>query len=166
MKSNLYKKFNMFLEAMGATDEEYYSMVDNIYADSNELRKLIRMGDEMGKDIADSDIKTEKSDSGNLIIRYIVSEEKKLLIVLGIISKEHKIIREDIDDLKDWLVELEDYFREGYTLMASTNKYSYPFLKKVLKNLDKDGVRYDISKQATPIEFEGTKWENITVRPI
>ena len=164
MRNNIFKKFELFLEATTASDDEYYEFVDKLYADSEEFKTLIRQGDQMAKQFANSDIITEKSDSGNLIIRYIVSENPKLLILIGIVSKEHKLVRGDVEDLKNWVLELSDYIKEGFKVMASTNKFSKPFVDKALKKLDKEGIEYSIERQPTPIEYKGVSWENIVIQ--
>lgn len=158
---SLHTSYKIFTEAKSATSDEYYEYSSKIYP---HLIDFIKQGDELGKSITGSEIITLKSDSDNLIIRYIVSDT--IVIILGAVTKEGKLVRGDVEDLRKWIDELVGYIEDGKTILTSPNELSEPLLHKALTEVKKRGIELDIMKHGLPIRDvnKNLNWVNYQIR--
>jgi ankyrin repeat protein len=141
-------------------DKEYRESLMNYYKGDSELVDMILQGEDSAKMQFNSDIQTRKSDSGNLIVRFI--EKGHNLGILGIISKKGKVIKEDVNNLKSWINELVDKIEKGYNIYTSANEISKAILEKTIKLAEQKGIKVKIQK-AGGFEYKGMKWDNMMI---
>lgn len=140
-------------------DDEYFNTLMDYYGDK-EIIDYIKMGEDVAKNQMNSEIKTERSDSSNILIRYI--EDNKRIAVLGVISKKGKVLKADINSMKSWINRLVQKLKEGYVLYTSANKFSKLLLNRVINIAKKEGV--DLKKQTHgSVNFKGINWDNIII---
>ena len=91
-----------------ATNQEYIEIFDNVYDWSQNTMDMIGHGD---REISSMGLNPEviKSDSGNLIIKYVVDEQKKVVYMIGLMARDGKFKREDVPDYKLWINRLMEY---------------------------------------------------------
>lgn len=157
MKSYL----ELFLEAplneiQQSSTEEFLDSVDNYYGD-NEVSSMIKASEEMlGHYIDTSKIQTEKTDNENLIIRFY--EDSHQIFILGMISKSGKINRNDLNELKFWMNTLKQKMKKGKVVISSLNKFSFPILTRVVKELEADGYIVQKTKMNST-KIKGINWD-------
>jgi hypothetical protein len=105
-----------------------------------------------------SKIVTQKSDNGNLIVRYSVGND--IVAILGVVSVSGKLKRADLSDFHYWVKGIIDYLKQGYRVFTSPNSLSKPLFDKVVKRAEKEGLNVKVTSGGT-VEFGGTKWENL-----
>lgn len=156
----MIKNFNEFVnEALESTDEEYYEYILKHY--SEDLLKTIKKGEEMAMSMTNAKITTMKSDSENLIVRWIDSDP---VIILGAVTITGKLNRGDILDLKIWINECIEKIEEGKTIITSPNQLSTPLIEKIIRLCEQKGIELYVDIQDTPIEESGIKWKNYIIR--
>jgi hypothetical protein len=157
MKSYL----QIFLEAtldetQQSSTQEFLDAVDDYYGD-DEVSSMIRSSEQMlGRHIDTSQIQTEKTDNENLIIRFY--EDPRQIFILGMISKSGKINRNDLNELKEWMSTLKQKMKRGKVVMSSLNKFSFPIMSRVVKELEADGFSVNKSKMNTT-KIKGVQWD-------
>lgn len=68
--------------------------------------------------------------NGNLYLKYEAFSRKKQFIIMGFVSKKHKMTPEDKEDICHLFDFLHDVVEKGYAIVTSCNRFSLPFLKK------------------------------------
>lgn len=138
----------------------YFDAIDNYY-NSPGLIQLITQGEEVAKQMAgSSSINTDISNSGNLIIRYIITDDT--IFLLGIVTLKGKLTRTDLADYNRWVNELLSKLKEGYILMSSPNDLSMPLMRKVIKSADRMGMNLNVEEMGE-MKMGGMTWKNIVV---
>jgi len=133
-------KFKLF-ESVASNDDEYFDAVANHY--DEELVDMIKQGEQMAFRM--SGVRkaiTEKTDGGNLIIRYCLGNN--MLLILGAVAKSGKMNREDMRDMSIWLDFAVDKLEEGITIMTSPNELSEPLVKKLIKIAENRGLELNV----------------------
>jgi len=146
------------LAAQPASDNEYFEAVSTHYGP--ELVRFIKSGEHLAKSITGGKIETEKSDNGNLIVRW--SEGKKESVILGLVSVTGKLNRKDLPDFNNWINRIVEKLKKGHTLLTSPNQLSKPLLEKILNRVKREGLEIDQSSFGK-FEFDGVTWENIAI---
>jgi len=141
-------------------DTAYFEALKDHYKDEPDLIEFIKQGESNAKQGFGSDIKTEVSDSGNIIVRYI--EQGNNIGILGMISKKGKLVKSDVSSLKSWMKRLLDKIRNGYQVLASTNKFSKPIFEKIIKMAKEEGIELNEFDHGNFV-FGNHKWENMII---
>ena len=138
-------------------DKVYFNAIEKYYNDK-ELVEFIKQGEEMAIQMSKGEIVTEASTGGNLLVRYIDSEQG--VFILGVVSKSGKMNKNDIKSYHKWVKELLILLKKGHPILSSPNKLSKPLLNKIITKAEKEGLN---TKQETMGTFErnGMLWENI-----
>jgi len=153
----------LFLRTVTATeeeDQEYYKAILDYYGGDEDLLEYIKSGEGRAQSHFMSDIKTERSDNGNILIRYIQDDANKIVAVLGLVSKTGKILRADLSNMKSWMNRLLEKLEDGYQLFTSANQFSKPLINRVFKMAEKKGLNIQ-QKTVGSFEYKGTNWDNI-----
>lgn len=168
MKKELLKRIqelaNINEMAQPASDEEYYSAVSDFYKDEN-LLNIIKQGEQMAMQMSgDVSSNTQKTDYGNVIVKWLENDEAVFL--LGIVSKQGKITREDVPDLNIWIDELISKIEEGKILYTSPNKISERLIRKVIKKIESKGIDLDIKEMSSLSlgDEPHLSWKNMIIR--
>jgi len=148
-------------ESQPSGDDEYYGALKDHYGDDRIISK-IRVGDEHAAAMSGGYIRTEKSDNGDLFVRWIEDDER--VLVLGIISRKGRLSREDVGDLRMWMGKLEKAIEDGKEVMSSVNSFSEPILDKIIVSLANKGVELDLNFTGTPISHNGKEWKNVVIK--
>ena len=149
---------NQLLAAVLSNDKEYFACVSQYYG--KEVVSAIKQGDAMAKNMTNSKIKTEKSDSGNLIVRW--SEGNNMVAILGVVSTSGKLKRSDLPDFNIWVSGIIDRLKRGFKICTSPNKLSKPLFDKVVKRAEKEGLNINVQSYGET-EFGGMTWENVMI---
>ena len=138
-----------------SVEDIYFSAIPYEHVDK------IKMGEELAKQFSGSDeIITEISQSGNLIIRYIVS--KMNIYFLGLVTVEGRILKKDLRDYNEWVEQLLEKLDEGYSLYSSPNQLTMPFMEKIISLAKKQGL--NINKQVyNEYNFDGMEYKDIGI---
>jgi len=144
--------------AVKATDKEYFEAVTNAYG--KELASIIKQGEAMAKQMTSGKILSEKSDNGNLIVRWC--EGKNTSAILGIVAVSGKLKKSDLPDFKNWTDRIINKLKEGHTILTSPNKLSKPLLDKILQRAGKEGLNVSTNTMGE-YEYGGMTWENIVI---
>lgn len=153
-------KFKIF-ESQESNDTEYYSAVANHYDD--DLIEEIKQGEQMAFRMAGVRTAiTEKTDGGNLLIRYVLGNE--LLCILGAVAKSGKMERGDIIDMNHWLEKAIGYLEEGYTIMTSPNNLSDFMIQKLIKLADNKGIELDVDEHQNVHQHGDMTWNAYMIR--
>lgn len=155
-------RFKIYLqEIKKATYKEYLNATKNYY-DDDDFMELIIQGDDVAKHLTgNSNLKTEKTDSGNVIIRY--AEGNNNIVILGMISKKGRMVREDLIDMKEWLGKLKQKMKDGFYLYSSFNENSRPFFDKIKKDLTAEGYIVKEKEISPKITFKDNTWRTVLV---
>lgn len=160
-------KFKIF-EYSVSNDSEYYDAVANHY--DEDLIEEIKQGEQMAFRMAGvRNAVTEKSDSGNLFMRYVLGRNQymgKILCILGAVAKSGKMEKGDVEDMKKWIRKAIDYLKDGYTIMTSPNKLSSPLIEKIIKLAEKDGIELDIDKNINVHQSGDMSWDSYIIKKI
>jgi len=156
-------KFKLF-ESQKSNDKEYFDAVSIHYND--ELVDYIKQGEQMACQMAHTrNITTEKTDSGNLLIRYIKTNQ--YLLILGAVAISGRMNREDITDMNKWINTAVDLLDDDIIIMTSPNELSEPLIKKVIKIAEKRGIELDIHKQdINMFQHDTLTWKHYVIRKI
>jgi len=139
-----FKKF--YNESIKSTDKEYNEYLDNFYKnskllDKNQVEYLKSLAKSSEIIFNPKNIKIEKSDNSNLIVRWL--EQDNYIILLGIISKAGRLVKSDIKDLNIWINKLSSkLIDEHKILLTSPNEISSLMLKHLKDNIIKAGKQY------------------------
>lgn len=140
-------------------DKEYYDVLKKYYNNDEDLVNIIKEGEESAKQgFFGSEIKTEKSDSGNTYIRYI--EKGNKIGILGMISKTGRLVKGDVKNLKSWMSRLLEKIKDGYQVFVSANNFSKPIINRIIKMAEKDGENIFV-ESAGGFSYNGINWENM-----
>tara|TARA_Y100000389_G_scaffold145110_1_gene143584 strand:- start:2411 stop:2914 length:504 start_codon:yes stop_codon:yes gene_type:complete len=113
-----------------ATNQEYIETFNDVFDWSQETRNMVGSGDG-GLISMGLTPKIMKSDADNLIIKYAVDENKKIVYMVGLMAKSGKFKREDLPDYRLWIDRLMDYLRDGYIMITTANKFSQKLIEKL-----------------------------------
>jgi hypothetical protein len=117
---------NLFEAIRKAKTKEYDAILDQTY--TPEFAKIIKDCDKASEQqFGKADIET----TGNIYIKFI--DTPRVAFILGMISKEGRMTREELEDMKIWIKRLEDALNEGKKVMTSLNKFSTPFINRIMK---------------------------------
>lgn len=130
-----FESYQNINEEQPATNQEYLDTFEAVYDWSQNTRNMIATGDSYLNSLGLESV-IMKSDSDNLIIKYAVDENKKVVYMIGMMAKGGRFTREDIPDYKLWIDRLMDYLRNGYTMVTTANKHS----QKLINSLTSRGV--------------------------
>jgi len=119
---------SFLLEYYTSNDEEYKKALLDYYKDKEFINELLSYDRQSSSHYGKSKIES----SGNILIKYI--ENNDYVIIQGMISKTGKLNRNDVSDMREWLVKLEMSIQNGKTLLTSVNNFSGPFIEKLLRN--------------------------------
>ena len=110
-----------------------------------------------------ADIKTEMSDSGNIILRYaiIVKPHGKLIALMGLIADKNKILSSDVADVKGWMSNFCEEIRRGTTIIMSANTEAESLVKQMEKVGKELGIRIKKDEQEFNLPGEPKPWKNI-----
>lgn len=155
------KNFNIF-EAVASTDNEYFDAVALHY--DEELIDMIKQGEQMAFRMTGSrKAITEKTDGGNLLIRYC--EGNNLLLILGAVTKTGKMNRQDIQDMNNWLNYAIEQLSEGIVIMTSPNELSEPLVKKLITLAERKGLELDVQSQDIDVfSDDGVTWKHYIIQ--
>lgn len=150
------------LEIKKSSKKEYETLTKDYYKDKKFL-DLVLQGDDTAKFLTkNNDIKTEKTDSGNIIIRYV--EGNNNVVILGMISKKGKMERDDIKDLKEWMGRLKEKMKDGYDVYSSFNELSRPLFDRIKEELKEDGYKVTEKEISPEIKFKDNKWNTFLIK--
>lgn len=144
--------------AVKATNKEYFKAVTNAYG--KELASTIKQGEAMAKLMTGGKIKSEKSDNGNLIVRWC--EGRTVSAILGIVSISGKLKKSDMPDFKLWTEKMINKLKKGHTILTSPNPLSKPLLTKIIQRAEKEGLNVSMNTMGE-YNFGGMTWENIVI---
>jgi len=122
-------------EEQPATNQEYLDTFDDIFDWSQNTRFMIGQGDRHLNSLGLESV-IMKSDSDNLIIKYAVDDNNRVVYMIGMMAKGGRFTREDVPDYRLWINRLMDYLRNGYTMVTTANEYS----QKLINSLKSQGV--------------------------
>jgi hypothetical protein len=109
-----------------STLKEYDAVLDTMY--KPEFVEIIKDTDKSSEQhYGKSQIET----TGNVYIKFI--DTPQVIFILGMISKEGRLTREEAIDMKSWIGRLEDALKKGRRVMTSLNKFSGPFINRIIK---------------------------------
>jgi hypothetical protein len=150
-----------------ATDEEYFELLSRQY--DPDIVKIIK-STESPFEAVNAPVTTEKSDSGNVLIRYCVGnfQGAEMVALLGMISKRGKIIKDDVADIKKWIQMFVDKLRQNAIILTSVNAETKRLLDRVIKQAKSQGVHAKLTKeQEFELMIDGVpeKWENYMITP-
>ena len=141
-------------------DDEYFEALRTYYKDDPEIIDIIKMGESAAQEGFNSNIITERSDSGNVLIRYI--ESGSSLAIVGMINKKGRLGRNDVNSLKSWINRLLNKIQSGHKVYASTNKFSRPILDRVIKMAKEQGMEIEVSTEGSHT-FGNQTWDNMII---
>lgn len=154
-------KYLKTYESIKSTDDEYFAAVALHYGE--DLINSIKQGEQMAFRMTGSKAKTEKTDGGNLIIRYV--EGDNMLLILGAVTKTGKMNRQDIQDMNKWLMYAVEKLSEGVTIMTSPNELSEPLVKKLIYLSEKQGLELDVESQdINMFSANGLTWKHYIIK--
>lgn len=156
---NHLKKFNSFNESVVTTDEEYFEVTSTHY--DQDIMDKIYQSESLAENITGSEPSTEKSNSGNLLIRYSIGNG--YLCVLGAVSKKGRMERGDIEDMNSWIGKCVNMIEKGITVLTSPNELSEPLINRVIKNCKKKNIDIDIQRSDVIMSKNGLNWINISI---
>ena len=156
--------------------DSYYEIIANFYKGSEKLIKFIKQGEEILKTHFNvPNIETKYSLDKNLIIKFGMKDG--LLAILGLVSKAGKLKRSDVKTLKNWAKQAVEFLENGGTILSSANKFSEPFLKRIIKVTKRKGILLNVRKEKSislvtgeEIKFYTKKgeliiWNNYIITP-
>lgn len=140
-----------------STQEEYDQVLNTLYGDDPEFIKYAKYCDE--QIIKMYGIKPMIRSSGNVFVKYAEKEidGQWTIFVLGMLSEKGKLLKTDIPDVKLWMDRLEKTIKNGSYLITSANKYSKPFLIKMIK---KNGFKMEVQGSITKND---DTWETLII---
>lgn len=94
--------------------------------------------------------------TGNLYVKYIETNNK--IVVLGMDSELRKMIREDAQDMRNWITTLESKINAGKVMYTSINENSNRIVERLLSN----NPNFK-KKELGRVSFEQGEWVNIVV---
>ena len=157
-------------ESTEISTEEYKDALINYYQDEEFVNTILTSEMMAFRMSGGSEIKTEKSDNGNLIIRWIDTQDT--IYFLGIITKSGRLKPSDMSDIRDWINYFVEEISSGKNLMTSPNELSKKILDKVITRLEKNGVNLNIqSSGVIASRFDNNQgrtmnWKSVIVSPI
>jgi hypothetical protein len=146
-------------EYIASTTEEYNTLLKSLFTDDyNDFLHI----DNTSEDFFG---KSHIYSTGNIVVRYIISNKKfqynpngkKMILIMGILSKGRKMIRQDVEDIKMWLEKIVNEIQHGTILIASVNNFSKPFIMNMVKR-----NRFKISDIGT-VHTKSGNFQNIIV---
>jgi hypothetical protein len=143
-------------EIQQSSTEEYTQALQAYYKGEDALMNLILASEEqLGMFIDTDQIQTEKTDDGNLIIRYYEDDEQ--VIILGMISKTGRLNRNELVELQEWLGRLKEKMKEGVPVISSMNQLSMPIFNRIVKQLESEG--FEVNKtEFNKTRLAGQEW--------
>lgn len=149
---NFYAILN---EIQQSSTEEYTQALENFYEDDALMNLVLASEEQLGMFIDTSQIQTEKTDDGNLIIRYYEDEEQ--VIILGMIAKSGKLQKSELGELRVWMGRLKDKMKSGAPVISSMNKLSMPIFNKIVGELEGEGFTVNKTEFNTT-RLAGQEW--------
>lgn len=124
-------------------------MKDNIYQSKQMLRQMFPNGN----------MKTMSSGSGKFKTQWYETDDT--IFLLGIISDNFRIAKEDIKDVLIFIDMLLDKLEKGYNMITSANYKSMRIINNMKKRAIKKGISLDVTNMGNQ-SFGPSKEENFS----
>lgn len=134
-------------EIQHAQDSEYEEITKSQFSSDRAplFHELTNMSNQNFIDAyPDVELQTMKSDSGNFLVQWF--ENNDIIAIVGIITKEGKILRKDYGDVLVFFDMLLDRLRQGKRMMTSPNLKSMKLVNKIDQIAKERGMNLNIEK--------------------